>query len=203
MPSFSTLWEGKHPETLLGNRLPMLYKQLFKQIMKICQYLLQHYLEVNEIFSNLIVSLWKEVTPVVQFGSVWTRNDFPVFSQYLVICSYLCGSLKRLEIWERKKQWASSVARMQGVTWGCRWGAAHQGRQAREEGDSWARALPGEVTSRVRQVHHISRDQPQPSMTHKRPDHESWPELDWGSQSYGQGSGCLGQCRLLVPSGPW
>lgn len=70
MPSFSTLWEGKQPETLLGNRLPMLYKQLFKQIMKICQYLLQHYLEVNEIFSNLIVSLWKEVTPVVQFGSV-------------------------------------------------------------------------------------------------------------------------------------
>jgi len=70
MLSFATLQEGKQPEALLGNRLPMLYTQIFKQIMKLCQYLLGCCLEANQIFSNLMVSLWKEVTPVVQFGNV-------------------------------------------------------------------------------------------------------------------------------------
>lgn len=70
MLSFATLREGKQSETLLGNRLPMMYKQIFKQIMKLCQYLLGCCLEVAQIFSNLMVSLWKEVTPVFQFGNV-------------------------------------------------------------------------------------------------------------------------------------
>lgn len=67
--SFAALWESKQPEALLGNRLPMLYKQIFKQIMKLCQYLLGCCLEANQIFSDLMVSLWKEVAPVVQFGN--------------------------------------------------------------------------------------------------------------------------------------
>lgn len=65
MLSFATLQEGKQSETLLGNRLPMLYKQIFKQITKICQYLLGCCLEANQIFSNLMVSLQREVTTVV------------------------------------------------------------------------------------------------------------------------------------------
>lgn len=65
MLRFATLWEGKQSVALLGNRLPALYKRIFKPIMKLCQYLLGCCLEANQIFSNLMVSLQKEVTSVV------------------------------------------------------------------------------------------------------------------------------------------
>lgn len=69
MLSFAALQEGKQPEALLGNSLPLLYKHL-QTNHELCQDLLGCCLEANQIFSNLMVSLWKKVTPVGQFGNV-------------------------------------------------------------------------------------------------------------------------------------
>lgn len=69
MLGFAALQEGKQPEALLGNSLPLLYKHLQRNH-ELCQDPPGCCLEANQILSNLMVSLWKKVTPAVQFVNV-------------------------------------------------------------------------------------------------------------------------------------